>query len=93
MTVAGVTGRKSVCDVSGKKGEDAMCTIWEEIEKTGLEKGRAKGLIEGQAQGMIEMGLEYGLSESEILKRLQKKLKISEQEAEKYFERFARQMV
>ena len=105
MTVAGVTGRKSVCDVSGKKGEDAMCTIWEEIEKKGLEEGREKGralghtegrtegLIEGQAQGMIEMGLEYGLSESEILKRLQKKLKISEQEAEKYFERFARQMV
>jgi len=27
MTIAGVTGRKRICDVSGKKGEDAMCTI------------------------------------------------------------------
>jgi len=55
--------------------------------------GHTEGLIEGQAQGMIEMGLEYGLSESEILKRLQKKLKILKQEAEKYFEQFAKQIV
>ena len=129
MTVAGVTGRKSICDVSGKKGEDAMCTIWEEIEKKGREEGLAEGhtkglaeghtrglaeghtqglaeghaqglleghtqgLLEGQARGIIDMGLEYGLSKNDILKQLQKKLKISAQEAKEYFEQFAEQLV
>ena len=97
MTVAGVTGRKSICDVSGKKGEDAMCTIWEEIEKkgrdVGREEGHTQGLLEGRARGIIDMGLEYGLSENDILKQLQKKLKISAQEAKEYFEQFAEQLV
>jgi hypothetical protein len=109
MTVAGVTGRKSICDVSGKKGEDAMCTIWEEIEKKGRdvgreegrekgreegrEEGHTQGLLEGRARGIIDMGLEYGLSENDILKQLQKKLKISAQEAKEYFEQFAEQLV
>lgn len=105
MTVAGVTGRGSICDVSGKKGEDAMCTIWEEIEKKGRDVGRkeghtqglleghTQGLLEGQAWGIIDMGLEYGLSKNDILKQLQKKLKISAQKAKEYFEQFAEEIV
>ena len=43
---------------------------------------------EGLAYGIIDMGFELGLSESEVLLRLQKKLKISEATAEGYIEQF-----
>lgn len=36
------------------------------------EEGRVEGRIEGSAKEIVEMGLEFGLSESEILSRLQK---------------------
>jgi flagellar biosynthesis/type III secretory pathway protein FliH len=59
----------------------------------GLLEGHTQGLLEGQARGIIDMGLEYGLSKNDILKQLQKKLKISAQEAKEYFEQFAEQLV
>ena len=39
-----------------------------------------KGLKKGKAEGIIELGLDFGLSENEILDRLQVKLGISLQE-------------
>ena len=51
MTVAGVTGRKSICDVSGKKGEDAICTIWEEIGKKDARRGLQKGVPKDSSKG------------------------------------------
>ena len=43
-----------------------------------------KGLKKGKAEGIIELGLDFGLSENEILDRLQVKLGISLQEAQEY---------
>lgn len=51
MTVAGVTGWKSNCDVSGKKEEDAMCTIWEEIEKKDARRTLQKGIPKDSSKG------------------------------------------
>ena len=45
-----------------------MCTVFEET--------RREGIAEGEAKGIIETGYEFGISEEEILARLQKKLKI-----------------
>ena len=42
------------------------------------------------AEGIIEIGLEFGLSEKDILERLQNKLNISLQAAQDYMERFGK---
>ena len=48
---------------------------------------------EGEAKAIIELGFEFGLSEEEILDRLQKKLNISLQKAQEYFSMFAMKKV
>lgn len=58
-----------------------MCTVFEETRK------------EGEAKAIIELGFEFGLSEEEILDRLQKKLNISLQKAQEYFSMFAKKKV
>lgn len=49
-----------------------MCTLFKEITK------------DGKAMGIIEISLEFGLSESDIISRLQKKLDVSLQTAQEY---------
>ena len=49
-----------------------MCTVFEETR------------TEGRAEEIIETGHEFGLSEEEILIRLQKKLDVSLQKAQEY---------
>ena len=49
-----------------------------------LEEGRA----EGRAEEIIESGYDFGLSEYDILVRLQKKLQITLEQAERYMEMF-----
>ena len=63
----------------------------ENIEK-GIEKGMEKGKIEGRAEEIIESGFEFGLSEKDILTRLQNKLDISLHAAQEYLLRFGKQM-
>ena len=92
MAVAGATNSKIDYDAYAK-GDGRMCTLFEEIarenEMIGIEKGKA----EGKAEEIIETGLEFGLSEDDILMRLQNKLKISLQAAQDYMERFGKQTV
>ncbi len=66
-------------------GEGRMCTVFDEIEKEGEVKGRAFGII--------EICLEFGLSESDILNRLQKKLEVSLEEAQDYFAKYKKREV
>jgi len=68
-----------------KKGEVAMCTLFEELE--------ARGETRGEAKQIIKMGLEFGLSENDILNRMQGKLNIKPEEAREYMEMFGRQTV
>ena len=51
-------------------------------------KMREEGRIEGSAKEIVEMGLEFGLSESEILSRLQKKLNIKLGKARELFGKY-----
>ncbi len=62
------------------------------IEK-GMKKGMEKGKMEGRAEEIIETGFEFGLSENDILARLQNKLDISFQAAQEYLFRFGKQTV
>ncbi len=86
MTVAGATNSKIDYNAFEKGGGD-MCTLFDEIAK----EGEAKGAARGEAKGIIETGFDFGLSEHDILERLQKKLNISLQQAQEYFGMFKKQ--
>lgn len=74
-----------------------MCTLFEEIARESEAKGKAEGIAEGKAEGkaegIIETGYDFGLSENDILERLQNKLKVSLQTAQEYLEMFGKRTV
>lgn len=85
MTVAGATNCKIDYNVLAEKGDADMCTLFDEIAKENETKGRAVEIV--------ETGYEFGLSENDILERLQNKLKVSIQTAQEYLEMFGKQTV
>lgn len=85
MTVAGAANCKMDYNRMLKKGDADMCTVFEETRK--------EGVAEGEAKGIIETGYEFGLSEDDILARLQKKLNVSLQEAQEYLAMFGKKTV
>ena len=85
MTVAGATNCKLDYNALSMKGDVTMCTLFDEIAKDSK--------LEGKAEGIIETGLDFGLSEEEILQRLQNKLNLSLQKAKEYFEMFGKQTI
>lgn len=76
MTVAGATNCKLDYNAFQQKGDGDMCSVFEATR------------LEGIAQGIVETGMEFGLSEQDILDKLQKKLDISLSKAEEYLEKF-----
>ena len=70
-----------------KKGEFVMCKAFEDMK----EEGRLEGLIEGGAREIVEMGQEFGLTDENILRRLQNRLNITIEEAERFFGMFRQQ--
>lgn len=58
-----------------------------------LLMGDQENIEIGRAEGIIETGYELGLSEREILERLQIKLNISLQMAQEYVSRLGKQTV
>ena len=68
---------------------DVMCNLSQGIKEAGIEEGRN----EGRAEEIIETGYEFGLSEQDILERLQKKLSISLQKAQEYLLMFGKRTV
>ena len=80
MTVAGAANCKLDYNAFAK-GDGGMCTLFDKIAK------------EGEAKGIVEIGYEVGLSEADILKRLQQKLEIPLQVAEEFLNMFGKQTV
>ncbi len=76
------------------KGEDSMYQALMEIVEPMIQQrdqeNIEKGKIEGRAEGIIETGVEFKLSEKEIMERLQKKLNISKQMAQEYLLKFGK---
>ncbi len=62
-------------------GIGGMWTVFEETKN------------EGRIKGIIEMGLECGLSEENILEKLQHKLNVPRQKAQEYFQKYAAETV
>lgn len=78
MTVAGAAN----CKLNYEwKGDGGMWTVFEETQN------------EGRIKGIIEMGLECGLSEDDILEKLEHKLNVSRQKAKEYFQKYATETV
>ena len=86
MAAAGAANCKIDYNKIARKGDADMCTVFEETRREGIAEGEAKG----EAKGIIETGYEFGISEEEILARLQKKLNISLAEAQEYVKKFGR---
>nr|WP_304960857.1 Rpn family recombination-promoting nuclease/putative transposase [uncultured Schaedlerella sp.] len=93
MTLAGAANGKIDYNAF-EKGDGKMCTLFEEIarenEIKGIKQGIEKGKIEGRAEGIIETGVDFGLSDKEILDKLQIKLNISLQMAQEYFSKYGK---
>lgn len=70
-----------------------MCLAMEEMKRDWQAEGEMKGRAEGKAEEIVVMGLEFGLSESDILVRLQSRLHVSRSKAEEYLDLFGRQTV
>ena len=84
MAVAGATDSK-IDYQAFEKGDGHMCTLFEEIAKESESKGRAEEII--------DLGFEFGLSEDDILNRLQKKLDVPFQKAQEYLNMFKKQTI
>ena len=76
-----------------EKGEFDMCKAFEDMKEEGRTEGKIEGKIEGRAEEIVEMGYEFGIPENKIMERLQNKLDISVEEAEKYLGMFKRRAV
>ena len=55
------------------------------------QRGKEEGIKEGRAKEIIESGYDFGVSEQDILGRLQKKLQITLEQAEEYMKMFGSQ--
>ncbi len=89
MTVTSVMNSKLDYTALEQKGANEMFTVFEETWKEGEQAGRT----EGRAEEIIETGYEFGLSEKNILERLQTKLKITPQKAQEYLSVYAKQRI
>lgn len=69
-----------ICQI--RKSEKAGVKYMQRWEE--LAYARDDGKIEGRAEEIVEIGYEFGLSEDKILERLQSKLNITIEEAEKF---------
>ena len=92
MTVAGAANCKLDYNAF-EKGDGGMCTLFEKIAKENEAIGEANGKLKGRAVEIVETGYEFGLSEADILKRLQQKLEISLQMAQEFLNMFGKQEV
>ena len=79
MTVAGTMNGKIDYNELIGEGEKGMVSVFQETWN------------EGEAKGIIEMGNDFGLSEEDILARLQKKLNVSLQKAQEYISAYKKQ--
>ena len=100
MTVAGAAHCRMDEDVLKQEGRTDMWSVFEEVAKEGEVRGEARGIAKGEARGIakgevrgkatgiIDTCHELGVSDEDILSRLQSKLDISLQSAQEYLQMF-----
>lgn len=79
------TMKKGVTNIMGGQILDYPA---KRILMQGVEQGLKEGLEEGRIMEIIDTGIEFGLSEDEILNRIQKKISITEEQAKMYMEKY-----
>lgn len=80
--VAGATNCRIDYNAVSKKGDFDMCTLFDEIARENEARGEARGIVEA--------GFDFGLSENDIVERLQKKLNLSLETAREYINMFGK---
>jgi hypothetical protein len=68
-------------------------TIIETESERLIRKGKMAGIAVGEAKQIIEMGQEFGLDDTDILKRLQEKLNLSVETATSYLQQYGKALV
>lgn len=63
---------------------NTMCNLSEALVEEGMERGREEGRAEGRIQGMIEALKEMGIPLETILKKVEEKFGLSEEDVKKY---------
>jgi hypothetical protein len=92
-TIVGhVTGKnkvkKELVKVMGGELIELPSDRFKAAVKAAEEKAEKLGRLEGRAIGIIESGYDDGLSDSDILTKLCRKLNISDEEAQRYLEKY-----
>lgn len=62
-------------------------------DRENFVKGKSEGRAEGRAREIVEMGYEFGLTKDAVLSKLQKKLEITSQKAQEYFDQYSKKAV
>jgi hypothetical protein len=70
-----------------------MCNLSKGVTERAEARGEARGEAKGEARGIIQTALEFGASESDIVNKLQEKLKITSQQAKEYFKIYSKKTV
>jgi hypothetical protein len=79
---------------NGNQNEERLVNVMGgTIIETESEKLMRKGAAEGAAKEIVEMGQEFGLDDTEILERLQRKLNLSAEAATTYLEQYGKVLV
>lgn len=79
---------------NGNKNEERLVNVMGgTIIETESERLMRVGANQGAARMIVELGQEDGLDDMAILKRLQEKIGLSEEEAEVYFKKYGKQLV
>ncbi len=86
---SGAVDDKIDYDALERRGDVDMYSVFEETRM----EGRSEGRVEGRAEEIIETGHEFGLSDDDILGRLQRKLDVSLEMAQGYLRQFGGQTV
>ena len=83
MTVAGATNRRIDYSALSRKGDVTMCTLFDEIEKDGIMKGKAEG-IQALIESLQEMEIPYNKTKNQLMV----KFSLSEDTAHEYMDKF-----
>lgn len=83
MTVAGATNRKIDYNALSRKGDVTMCTLFDEIEKDGIMKGKVEG-IQALIESLQEMEIPYAKTQNQLMV----KFSLSEDTAQEYMDKF-----
>ncbi len=73
-----------------KEDLEKMCNLGQGISERAEARGEAIGEARGKAEGIIETAYDFGLSDNDILERLQSKLNVSLSQAQQYLNMFGR---